>query len=138
MLEYKKYGVPVILFSIIFFFISCENKKPGYRELHISTAPYIKADTLNLKNFSIEIEPDPGSMYNLNIVIYSYSQGKETISMEKEGDFVTRTGSAKIKALVKIMDGEKPVRAEFIEVSGNSNDELIRNLAKSVSDLKGQ
>lgn len=136
MLKYKKYGAVIILFSIIFLFISCENKNPGYRELHISTAPYIKADTLNLKNFSLEIEPDPGSRYNLNIVIYSYSQGKETISLEGEGEFVTKTGKAELKALIKIMDGEKPVRAEFVEVSGNSNEELVRNLAKSVSDLK--
>jgi len=135
MIKNKTYGI--LLISVIFAVLisSCENKKLNYRELHISTAPYIKADLLKLKGFAVAIEPDPASRYNLDIVIYSYSQGKETISLAKNGEFLTQTGAAELKALVKIMDGEKPVRAEFIEVSGNSNDELIRNLSKSVSAL---
>jgi len=138
MLKYKKRSSLAIIFLMMFLLISCEKNKLNYREINISLAPYIKSDVLNLKNFSVNIEHDPGSRFILNIVIYSYSQGKETISLAKDGDFVTQTGTAEIKALIKIMDGEKPVRAEFVEVSGNSNDELIRNLGKSVSELKMQ
>ncbi len=92
MLKYKKYSLLTIILFIIFLFVSCENRKLNYRELHISTAPYIKADALNLKDFAIYIAPDPGSRYNLNIIVYSYSQGKETISMEGEWEFVSKTG----------------------------------------------
>jgi len=135
--NYKKYRFLFIITSMMFFFVSCEDKKLNYRELNISAAPYIKPDALNLKNFSIDISSDPASRYQLFIVIYSYSQGKETISIADNGEFLTQSGKAELKALVKIMDGEKPVRADFIEVSGSSNDELLRNLAKSVSGLKG-
>ncbi|HOP28045.1 MAG TPA: hypothetical protein P5120_06220 [Spirochaetota bacterium] len=137
MLEHKKYSLLIIFLFMIFFIFSCENKKLSYGEINISTAPYIKKDALNLKDFSIDVKPDPGSRYSLNIVIYSYTQGKETISLVKNGEFAVQTGAAELKALVKIMDGKKLMRAEFVEVSGNSNDELVRNLAKSVSGLGG-
>ncbi len=137
MLKNKNYRVLFIVHAMVFLFISCENKKLNYREVQISTAPHIRSDILNVKDFTIDIKPDPSSRYSLSIVIYSFSQGKETISMKGEGEFVTEAGAAEIKALVKIMDGEKFVKAEFVEVSGSSNDELVRNLAKSVSALKG-
>lgn len=136
MLNRRLYSI-LLIAAVMMCIVSCENKKLNYREIHVSCAPHIKSDALNLKNFAIDVEPDPSSRYTLSIVIYSYSQGKETISMAGDSGFVTETGLAEVKALVKIMDGERAVRAEFIEVSGGSTDELLRNLAKSVSSLKG-
>ncbi len=137
MFKYRAYSILMIAVIAAAVVSSCENKKLSYRELRISVAPYIRPEAFNLTGFSIDVEPDPSSRFNLDIVIYSYSQGKETISMKGDSGFVTEAGAAEIKALVKILDGEKIVRAEFIEVSGNSNDELIRNLADSVSALRG-
>jgi hypothetical protein len=67
---------------MMFLLISCEKNKLNYREINISLAPYIKSDVLNLKNFSVNIEHDPGSRFILNIVIYSILRGKNNQSYE--------------------------------------------------------
>ncbi len=115
--------------------ISCENKKMSFRDIRISAAPHINIGSLDLMKVSMNIEPDPAGRYSLDVIIYGYSQGKETISMKGDNGYVTETGTARIKALVKITDGEKIVRAEFLEISGVSDEELLRNLVKSVNRL---
>lgn len=134
----RKIYIIMISAVIMSALISCENRKLNYREINISYAPYIKTGDLNLKDFAVDVEPDPSSRYTLSIIIYDYSQGKETISMSGDSGFVTETGLAEIKALVKIVDGGRVVRAEFVEASGGSTGELLRNLARSVSSLKGE
>lgn len=138
MLKNKISGALIIQVSLVFFFISCDNQKLNFREIIISSAPYIKSDALNLKDFSVDYKPDPGSRLTLNIIIYSFSSGKETIRLAEDGSFITETGASEIKALLKIMDGEKLVKADFAEVSGENNNELLRNLAGSVTALCGR
>ncbi|HOP62540.1 MAG TPA: hypothetical protein PK358_14915 [Spirochaetota bacterium] len=131
----KSFRVVLAVLTVLFCTLSCENKKPAFRELKVSVAPHVNAEPLNLKNLQLDINRDPGSSYVLFIVIYSYKQGKETISMGGESGFTTETGPAEIKVMVKIMEGDRIVKADFAEVSGNTHDELIRNLVKSVSLL---
>ncbi len=136
MLKKRIYVVLMISVTFIVMSVSCDEKRVGFKNIELSAAPYLKIGEEALKTFAPEIKPDPGSRYTLHVVIYSYSQGKETISMAGESSFITETGSGKLKALVKIMDGENLMKAEFIEVSGKSMEQIFQNLSRSVSSLK--
>ena len=90
-----------------------------------------------LKVLPFTVRPDEKNSIALRIVIYSYSSGKETISMTGDSVFKIDTGSGVIKALVEFIDNGKVVKADFIEVSGSSKDELLGNLVKSVLNMTG-
>lgn len=115
----------------------CEKEKVNFRKIEFETAPHIKLNIDELKSRKIWIEPDEKSTLVLKVVIYSYSPGKETISMTNDSEFVTDIGSGIVSALVEFIDNGKMIRAEFIEVSGNSKEELFENLYKSVKTVCG-
>lgn len=135
MFKNRAYVILIINAILAIAMSSCENKKMSFREIRISAAPYINTGSIDLTGASLNIEPDPAGVYKLEVIIYSYSQGKETISMKGDKGFVTETGTARIKVLVKITEGEKIVKSEFLEIPGNTNDEILRNLQKSVEGL---
>jgi len=127
--------LPVMLFLLAL--SGCEKEKISFKSVEFEIAPHIKLGADELKNIPFTVKPDENSSITLRVVIYSYSSGKETISMTGESGFKTDTGSGVIKALVEIIDSGKVMRAEFIEVSGHSREELLENLAKSLGAMAG-
>ena len=128
---------PVVMALLLLLFVSgCEDGKNGFRSVEFEVAPHIKIDPAELKNMPLAVKTDESESRTLRVVIYSYSSGKEIITMG-EGGFKTDTGSGSIKALVELIDGGRVVRAGFIEVSGSSREELLENLAKSLGAMTG-
>jgi hypothetical protein len=44
----------------------------------------------------------------------------------------TVTGKGKLKALVKIMNGKKIIRADFVESEGKTKEEMISSLVHNI------
>jgi hypothetical protein len=75
---------------------------------------------------------DPASLLYLEITIYSYSTGLESISISDTEDIKNVIEPGKIKGLIKITDGKKILSADFIDATGNSKEEMILSLIDKI------
>ena len=113
--------LPVILINS-----ACFDKNiRKYCVVAINVPPEIILDRVDLKNFSGALQTDPLSKYTAKITVYSYSSGREVIGFSGSGDLTSGTQPGVLKGLIRILDGDKIVRAEFIEAKGNSSEELV-------------
>lgn len=91
----------------------------------------IRQDEL-LKAWSDENSRDPASGIVIVVTVYSFSSGSETFSFSGNGDMQTVKAEGRVKCLVKVMDGDKLVRAEFIEGTGKNRDELFSSVIREI------
>ena len=112
--------------------LSCEDTKVSFSKIICKIPEYIniKEDEIyaKMKDFPL----DSASSLYLEITIYSYSTGLESITMSDDGDIKNVTDAGKIKGLIKITDGKKILSADFIDISGNSKEELISSLINKI------
>lgn len=79
------------------------------------------------------LRQDPDSRISVEIVIFSYSSGKELFSYSEDnpGDILSSTQTGKIEALVKIKQDNKLVKVLFINAAGNSKKDILHKLANA-------
>ena len=110
---------------LFIFNLSCNDDKITFNKIICKIPEYIniKEDEIysHLKDFHL----DPSSSLLLEITIYSYSTGLESISISDNEDIKNVVEPGKIRGLVKVTDANKIVRADFIDASGNSKEEMI-------------
>ena len=117
---------------LCFFNLSCDDAKLTFSKITCKIPEYIniKEDEIyaKMKDFHL----DPSSLLFLEITIYGYSTGLESISISDSEDIKNVTEPGKIKGLIKITDGKKILRADFIDANGNSKDEMISSLVDKI------
>jgi len=115
----------VILCILLIFNLSCNDDKITFSKITCKIPDYIniKEDEIyaRLKDFPL----DQSSSLYLEITIYSYSAGLESMIISDSGDIKNVMESGRIKGLIKVKDAKKILRADFIDVSGNSKEEMI-------------
>jgi hypothetical protein len=79
-----------------------------------------------------DFHPDPSSILFLEITIFSYSTGLESMTISDNEDIKNVIESGKIKGLLKIRDGKKILRADFIDANGNSKEEMISSFIDKI------
>ena len=122
-----KFNVSLILLLLL---LSCESPAVNFNRIEYNIPDHIIINEEDMKSAFGEVKTDPASSLYIVITIYSYSSGRETISFSGGDDVKTESGKGKLKALVKVMDGKKIVRAEFAEGTGNTVQEMISSLVK--------
>lgn len=122
-----KFNAALIL---LVFLLSCESPAVSFNRIEYNIPGHIVINETDMKSAFAEVKTDPASPLYIVITLYSYSSGRETISFSGGDDVKTESGKGKLKALVKVMNGKKIVRAEFAEGAGNSVQEMILSLVK--------
>ncbi len=117
----------LLLFSMVFM-SSCRDTAVTFSRIEYVIPAHIDIKTAELQSRLTDIKTDSASPYHIVIVLYSYSSGAEKISFAGGDNITTVTAGGRLKALVKVMDGEKILRAEFAEGTGNSMEEMILSL----------
>ncbi|MCL2155742.1 MAG: hypothetical protein FWH53_08770 [Leptospirales bacterium] len=126
--------IRIIFLCIVLCFLnlSCDDAKLSFSKITCKIPEYIniKDDEIyaKIKDFHL----DPSSLLFLEITIYSYSTGLESISISDSGDIKNVIEPGKIKSLIKITDGKKVLRADFIDAIGNSKEEMISSLVDKI------
>ena len=115
---------------LLLFLLSCESTAVSFNRIEYNIPDHIIINEEDMKSAFGEVKTDPAGSLYIVITLYSYSSGRETISFSGGDDVKTESGKGKLKALVKVMDGKKIVRAEFAEGTGNSMQEMISSLVK--------
>jgi hypothetical protein len=122
----------IFLCILLLFNFSCNEPKITFSKIICKIPNYIniKEDEVytQLKNFSL----DPSSHLHLEITIYSYSTGIESIIISDNEDIKNVLEPGKIKGLIKITDGKKILRADFIDATGNTKEEMILSLIDKI------
>ncbi len=123
--------IKLLLFSaLMLLIISCDTPAVSFNRIEYNIPGHISINEDDLKSAFREINTDPASSFYMVVTLYSYSSGTETISFSGGDDVKTVSGKGRIKALLKIMDGNKIIRAEFAEGGGGSREEMIASLVK--------
>jgi len=117
-------------FLLLFFLLSCDSTAVSFSRIEYNIPGHINLKEEDLKTVFGEVKTDPSSSLYITVTFYSYSSGTETISFSGGEDVKTVSGKGRLKALVKVMDGKKIVRAEFVEGEGASKEEMISSLVK--------
>lgn len=130
-----KFNASLIL---LVFLLSCDSPAVSFNRIEYNIPGHIIINEEDLKSAFGEIKTDPASSLYIVITLYSYSSGRETISFSGGDDVKTESGKGRLKALVKVMDGKKIVRAEFAEGTGNSLQEMILSLVKDFKVKTGR
>ena len=125
--------IRAIILCILFLFnLSCDDAKPTFNKITCKIPKYIniKEDEVyaHLKDFPI----DQSSSLYLEITIYSYSTGLESIIISDNEDIKNAAESGMIKGLIKVTDGKKILSADFIDAVGNSKEEMILSLINKI------
>lgn len=118
--------ISVILIS------SCRDKPVTFSRIEYVIPAHININIEEIKSRFTDFKTDPVSPYYAVIVFYSYSSGAETISFSGGDDVTTVTAGGRLKALVKVMDGKKILKAEFVEGTGSSKEEMIGSFDKEI------
>jgi hypothetical protein len=114
--------------------ISCAEPVPEYSRVDFVIPPHINISQDELTKNWPDKKRNPASPVHIVITLYSYSSGSETITFSDTGEMKTITGKASLKCLVKVMRGKEILRAEFLEVSGSSKEDIINFLINQVRD----
>jgi hypothetical protein len=130
-----KFNVSLIL---LLFLLSCESPAVSFNRIEYNIPEHIIISEDDMKSAFGGIKTDPASSLYIVITLYSYSSGRETISFSGGDDVKTESSKGKLKALVKVMDGKKIVRAEFAEGTGNTVQEMISSLVKDFKVKTGR
>jgi hypothetical protein len=128
-MNYSK--IKQVLFpSLLLFILSCDSPAVSFNRIEYNIPGHININEDDLKGALSGIETDSASSVYIVVTLYSYSSGSETISFSGGDDVKTVSGKGRIKALLKVMDGKKIIRAEFAEGGGSSKEEMIASLVK--------
>ena len=119
------------LMFLAFFIISCESSAVSFNRIEYKIPPHIIISEEDMKKGLGGIKTDPASPFYIEVTLYSYSSGRETISFSGGDEVKTVNGKGKLKALLKVMDGKKIIRAEFAEGEGGSKEEMLSSLAEN-------
>ena len=125
--------VTILLCIVLCFFnLSCDDANITFSKITCKIPKYINIDEdeiyAHLKDFHL----DPSSLLFLEITIYSYSTGLESITISDNDDIKNVIEPGKIKGLIKITDGKKILSADFIDANGNSKEEMISSLIDKI------
>ena len=123
----------ILLCGVLFFFhLSCNDTDVTFNKITCKIPKYININEdeiyAQLKDFKL----DPSSYLYLEIVIYSYSTGLESIIISDNEDIKNVMEPGKIKVMIKITDGKKILGADFIDAAGNSKEEMISSLIDKI------
>jgi len=123
-----------VLFPVftIIFLLSCRESSVAFNRIEYIIPGHINIKTEDLRSRFSVIKTDSSSSIYIVIVLYSYSSGAETISFSGGNDVTTSTAGGRLKALVKVMDGKKILRAEFVEGAGGSSEEMLSSFAQAI------
>ncbi|PKL18768.1 MAG: hypothetical protein CVV49_04290 [Spirochaetae bacterium HGW-Spirochaetae-5] len=130
-MNYLKINVLLLMFTSIFL-LSCRESPVAFNRIEYVIPGHINIKIDDLSSRFAEIKTDPESSIYIVIVLYSYSSGAETISFSGGDDMTTVTAGGRLKALVKVMDGKKILRAEFAEGRGNSREDMLSSLLQEI------
>lgn len=134
--RYIRYKFKVFVLMILsLYFMSCaKNYKSGncIYNYTISIGNNISIDKAEADSaFLPVLRQNPDSRLSVEIVIFSFSSGKELFSYseDKPGDILSSTQIGKIEALVKIKQDNNLVKVLFINATGNSKKDVLHKLA---------
>lgn len=116
----------------LLFLISCNSTPVRFSRIEYNIPDNISVKADDLKTVLEEIKIDPSADIYIVLTLYSYSSGAESLSFSGVNDVKTVNSSGKLKVLVKVMDGKKILRAEFIEAIGNNKQEMLLSLVKEI------
>jgi hypothetical protein len=114
------------------FLLSCRDSSVVFNRIEYIIPDHINIKKEDLSSRFAEVKTDSSSSVYVVIVLYSYSSGAETISFSGGNDVTTTTAGGRLKALVKVMDGKKILRAEFVEGVGGSSEEMLSSLLQEI------
>ena len=118
------------LLSAIF---SCSGTVGRYSRIDFVIPPQVNIRPEELKKiWAEEDKTDPSSGIFIVVTVYSYSSGSETVSFSGSGEMQTVRGKGRLKCLVKVMDGKDIIRAEFVEGSGNTKEEMFSSVIREI------
>ena len=118
--------------AVSFFNLSCNDAEITFNKITCKIPKYININEdeiyAQLKDFQL----DPSSRLCLEITIYGYSTGLESIIISDDGDIKDAAETGKIKGVIKITDGKKILGADFIDITGSSKEEMISSLINKI------
>lgn len=112
--------------------LSCRSEPLKFSRIEFFIPEHIRLKEDDLRKSFNTLETDPSSQTYIVIVLYSYSSGTESISFSGDGGFKTVNSKGRLKILVRVMNGKKITRAEFIEAAGDNEQEIISSAAKEI------
>ena len=130
-MNYFKINALLLIF-LTMLISSCRESSVAFSRIEYVIPEHIDIKADDLKSRFSEFKTDPASSIYIVIVLYSYSSGAETISFSGGEDLKTAIAGGRLKALVKVMDGKKIIRAEFVEGDGNSKDDMLVSFVKEI------
>lgn len=128
--------VIIIALVIISGVSSCRSDYPGFNKILLSIAPHINQGN---KDFNLLIDKIPtteSSPYTLEIAIYKFSSGKETLSIDEADTVTSYSDKMKISLLLKITKNDKLIDSKFIEISGDSIENMSIEITRRIKNLQ--
>lgn len=122
----------ISLLSILLAALSCTEPVTGFSRIDYVIPDHINIKTDDLKKAFSGFKTDNSAGVYIVVVLYSYSAGAEKISISGDSELKTVSGQGRLKALVKVMDEKKIVKAVFLEGRGGSREEMISSLVKEM------
>ncbi len=112
--------------------LSCTDPVASISRIEYRIPSHINLTAGDLNRISGDFKTDPSSAVYIEITLYSYSAGREKISLSGDSEMKTVTSPGRIKALVKVINDKKLLRAEFAEGRGSTKEEMINSLAEDI------
>ncbi len=130
----KKYLIIILALSIV----SCgRNYKPDYCACNFTVRVpeniFLNKDEVYAA-ISQVLKENGESRFSAEIIILSYSSGKEVFSLPEDNpeNPKIKTYSGNISALLKIKQGKVLQKVLFLKAGGNSREEILKGLAKGI------
>lgn len=125
--------IPLSLIVYAIFLLSCRGTSAGFSRIEYTVPGHINISKVDLEIAFRTLKTDPSSPYYIEIILYSYSSGAESIAFSGSGDVVSSTKNGRVKGLVRLMNGKKTVKAVFIKGEGKTREEIISSLVNDAT-----
>ena len=99
------------------------------------TIKYYVPDDINLTENELAFAPVKSKYQSIEVVIYYYSESIERLAYNENSEFSQSTKMGGIKSLVKLKKGRKLAKVLFVEATGESKTEIIKNFHDSLKKI---
>ncbi len=96
----------------------------------VTVARHISINSDEIKDC---IEHNNNSYEQIEIIIYYFSRGVETLTLSEDAEMSRTVSDGKIKCLMKFKNKKKLKKIIFLEATGNEHDDLVKKLIVSIN-----
>jgi|GEM_PF-6624759 len=130
----------VIIILILPLLLNCTGKnlkisEQKYKSVRFDISPEMSIAKEKFESLNIKYQADQSSAREVVVKPYSFTRGRERISLTGDSGFKTELYSGEVKAVMLILKNGKLEETLFIEAKGRGEAHLLRNLEREINEL---